>query len=153
MTGICIIDTSVLCNILKVPNKSQRHEETVKDFEQLIERGVFLLLPMAVIYETGNHIAQNGDGRLRQQKAQEFIRQVRGAITGQAPWRLTPMQDVKQMELWLSEFPDWAMREIGFADLSIIKIFEQQCELHSARRVFIWSYDKDLKSYDRPAKF
>jgi hypothetical protein len=33
--------------------------------------------------------------------------------------------------------------------MSIIKTWERQCELHTARRVFIWSYDDDLLGYDR----
>ncbi len=151
MTAICIVDTSVFCNILGVPNKSQREEITRNELKRLLDKDTFLLLPMAVIYETGNHISQNGNGAVRRQKAELFVEQVRKAITGEAPWRVTPMQDTAQVESWLSEFPDMAMKETGFADLSIIKIFEQQCEMHSARRVFIWSYDRHLKSYDRPA--
>ncbi len=152
MTAICIIDTTIFCNILGVPKKSQDKEATQNELRFLLNKGTSLLLPMAVIYETGNHIAQNGDGRIRRQTAELFVNQVRDAILGEAPWSVTPMQDTTQIESWLSEFPDWAMTETGFADLSIIKIFEQQCELHLARRVFIWSYDKHLKSYDRPAK-
>lgn len=39
---------------------------------------------------------------------------------------------------------------LSLADLSMIKLFEQQCLLNPARRVFIWSYDEDdLSAYDR----
>jgi hypothetical protein len=36
-------------------------------------------------------------------------------------------------------------------DLSMIKEWERQCELHRARRVFIWSLDGHLAGYDRKA--
>lgn|GEM_PF-5003682 len=40
------------------------------------------------------------------------------------------------------------MREMGLADLSIVKEFKCQCMLHRMRRVFVWSYDQHLQSYD-----
>lgn len=149
MPGICIIDTSVFCNILHVPTKSQQHSETMVQFEQHIKNGYTLLLPMATIYETGNHIAQNGDGRTRRAIAQLFVEHVNGAFSGQAPWTPTPFDDSEEFSTWLSQFPDQAMRGSGIGDLSIIKVFERQCKLHPHRHVFIWSYDSHLIAYNR----
>jgi len=50
---------------------------------------------------------------------------------------------------WLDEFPDSAMRGVSIGDLTIIKEYERQCELHPTRRVLIWSLDDDLQGYDR----
>jgi len=41
------------------------------------------------------------------------------------------------------------MRKTGLADLTIIKEFERQCELHRLHRVFVWSCDHHLQGYDR----
>ena len=38
------------------------------------------------------------------------------------------------------------------ADLSIAKEFDRQCRLHPFRRVAVWSLDKHLALFDRPAK-
>lgn len=57
------------------------------------------------------------------------------------------------MKIWLSQFPDHAMRGIGLGDLSIIELFELECRRHQNRRVYIWSYDEDLQGYDRPVGF
>lgn len=152
VTAICIIDTSVFCNILGVPNRSQQKDDTLLELEKLIRRGTTLLLPMATIYETGNHIAQNGDGRVRRQKAEQFVDQVRAAFSGDAPWTPTPLHDVRQMLTWLEEFPDWVKDGSGFGDLSIQQIYAEQCLLHQARRVYIWSYDAHLRAYDRPPR-
>lgn len=65
MSAICIIDTSVFCNILDVPRRNQHHAESVAALAEMLASRHTLLLPLATIYETGNHIAQNGDGRLR----------------------------------------------------------------------------------------
>lgn len=111
-----------------------------------------LLLPIPVIYETGNHIAQNGDGTMRRKAAQRFVQQVRMAFGGDAPWVPTPLQGHDELLSWLDQFPDSAMTGMGFSDLAITRIFEQQCAKNEARRVRIWSYDQHLQGYDRPAR-
>lgn len=151
MSAICIIDTTVFCNILGVPNKSQHREVTLDTLKEYIESGAILLLPMATIYETGNHIGQNGDGRQRRQMAKRFAFQVQEAMKGNAPWTPTPMDTIEELSQWLNDFPDWVMGNSGLGDLSILQIFHKQCALFAARDVFIWSYDEHLSSYSRPA--
>jgi hypothetical protein len=38
---------------------------------------------------------------------------------------------------------------MGFADLTILKEFEWQCERNPSRKVYIWSSDHHLSSYRR----
>ncbi|PDW01161.1 hypothetical protein [Candidatus Viridilinea mediisalina] len=147
--SICLIDTGVLCNLLRVPHRDQRHDEALRQLKAYIEADITLLLPVAAIIETGNHIAQQGDGHIRRATASKFITQVQHALDGTAPWVATPSFDVQLVRGYLAAFPDHAMRGIGMGDLSIIKEFERQCILHRMRRIFIWSYDRDLIGYDR----
>lgn len=149
MSSICILDTTVFCNILKVHNKAQQYAETKKQLEHYIKIRSTLLLPIATIYETGNHIAQNGDGQVRRATAKTFVEQVKAAFAGDAPWTPTPFDTSEEFSVWLSTFPDHAMRGSGIGDLSIIKVFDRQCELHPRRHVFIWSYDAHLSGYNR----
>ena len=151
-TAVCILDTSVFCNILEVPDKCQHQGAVIKELEAKIKASESILLPLAAIVETGNHIAQRGDGRVRRQCAERFVKQVRGALEGQAPWTPTFLPDAEQILSWLAEFPDGTMRGEGFGDLSIIKEFHRQCELHRARRVYIWSLDGHLQSYSRESR-
>jgi hypothetical protein len=146
--SICIIDTSIFCNILKVPGKSQDYSSVMDLMKEKIQRDESLLLPMTSIIETGNHIAQNGDGRQRRFCAEKFIKQLQGAIAGEAPW--TPMKsfEIEKFLCWLGEFPDSAMKGVGFGDLSIIKDWEELQRIHSGQRVYIWTLDNDLKGYD-----
>ena len=148
--SICILDTSVFANIVPVPTMQQDRQRVLARLEDLIRDGVVLLLPMAAILETGNHIADLADGRLRRRTGATFVQTVRDAIRGQAPFTPTPFIEAASLLRWLDEFPDSAMRGIGLADLSIIKEYERQCELHRGRRVFIWSLDAHLCGYDRP---
>jgi hypothetical protein len=148
MSSIRIVDTSVFCNILRVPKMNQSWERVRDELEQAIEDDDALLLPMVTIYETGNHIAQNGDGRQRRNAAERFVAQVRLAIEGNSPFSPTPVPQSLEILAWLDEFPDYAKQKIGLGDLSIIHVYEQQRKLHRMRRVLIWSYDKHLQGYD-----
>jgi len=117
--------------------------------ERKIQAEETLLLPMSTILETGNHIGQNGDGRQRRATAEGFVRFVEQAIQGQAPFTPTPFFEAEQLLEWLGEFPDWAMRAAGLADLTIRKEFDRQCTLHPTRLVYIWSLDHHLSSFRR----
>lgn len=149
--AVRIVDTSVLCNILRVPTMDQAGERAEHELREALRQGDVLLLPIAVIYETGNHIAQNGDGRVRRNVARAFVDLVQKAFSGQVPFTPTPLHDADEMLKWIADFPNRAGEGIGFADLSIVRIFERQCELNQGRRVLIWSYDRHLQGYDRAA--
>lgn len=147
---ICIVDTSVFCNVLDIPHKNQHRAEVTAALRDYIAKGYSLLLPLAAIFETGAHISHLSDGRLRRETALRFVEQVRLAVAGLAPWRTTPIPRPEDLAIWLDEFPERAKCGLSLADLSMIKLFEQQCALNPARRVFIWSYDEDdLSAYDR----
>jgi len=150
--GICLIDTSVFCNILQVPGRDQDRQAVLSEVRAHVEQGTTLLLPMAAIIETGNLIARSGDGRARRRVARSFVKAVGDAIRGTAPWTPTPLFEVEALQQWLAEFPDHASQGRSFGDLSIIKEYERQCALHPWREVFIWSLDRHLASYRRAAR-
>jgi hypothetical protein len=53
-----------------------------------------------------------------------------------------------KIEVWLNEFPDFAMRNVSMGDLSIIKEWEEAKKRTPRLRVFIWSLDQTLRAYD-----
>lgn len=150
--SVCLIDTSVFCNVIPVPGRDQNRETVRTQMERYSEEQVVLLLPLAAIVETGNLIARCRDGTVRRQTASRFCNVVRAAITGKAPFEPTPLFEPDALLGWLDEFPESAMRQIGFGDLSIAKEFERQCALNPGRRVFVWSFDAHLRSLDHPAR-
>ncbi|WOD37333.1 hypothetical protein [Nodosilinea sp. E11] len=110
---------------------------------------------MATILETGNHIAQNGDGNLRRETAQRFVLAIKGAFSGAAPWRPVVFPVTDEILSWIDTFPDYAGRNkapdkpegTSFGDLTIIQEFEKACARFPMSEVFIWSLDSDLQSY------
>jgi len=152
MGAICLIDTSIFLEILNVPQKASQSELIFQELKEKIEARESLFLPMATILETGNHIAQNGDGNQRRICAEKFVNQVTQALEGKSPF--TPISFLKKEDLqgWLKEFPHEAMQGRGLGDLSIIHDWQRICDQNPSRRVYIWSLDKHLKGYNRPPK-
>lgn len=146
--SICLLDTSILCELLKIPDRCQRSDEIRAELLRKAESET-LLLPISAVVETGNHIGQIKDGRLRRDCAKQFVALVQQAFRGETPFTATSFFERDELLEWIDTFPEWATHGSGFADLTIFKEFERQCQLHQARRVYIWSRDKHLSSYDR----
>ncbi|MFN7504718.1 MAG: hypothetical protein ACK5Q1_04070, partial [Limnobacter sp.] len=132
MSSICIIDTSVFLNLLNVPGKNQDKDTVTASFTAYAELGVTFILPMATIIETGNHIAQNGDGGTRRKTAQRFCKAVKGAFSGDAPYQPSEFPNSAEVLTWIDNFPDKAGANkspqktgegTSFGDLSIIEEF------------------------------
>ncbi len=160
MSSVCLIDTSVFLNILNVPKCNQERVLVLHDFKLYSEASCIFLLPMATIIETGDHIAQNGDGNIRRQTAQRFVEQVKAAFNGEAPWKPSQFPQTEEILLWIDQFPALAGKNkapnkqegTSFGDLSIIQEFCQACTRFPMTEVFIWSLDSDLKTYHQLAK-
>ncbi|EJL3949257.1 hypothetical protein NMH99_001829 [Vibrio parahaemolyticus] len=158
MSAICIIDTSVFLNLLNVPGRNQDIDEISASFADYAGSGATFILPMATIVETGNHIAQNGDGGTRRETAKRFSDSVKGAFTGKAPYQPSEFPNTTEILTWIDSFPEHAGRNkaidkpnegTSFGDLSIIEEFNKCVSKFSMSEVFIWSLDSDLAAYHR----
>lgn len=158
MSAIVLLDTSVYLNVLDVPGCNQDRIDVFQQFEASIASGDYFLLPLAAVWETGNHIADLADGQTRRKYAERLRTNVTKAFNGEVPYRATHFPDRDQFLSWLQDFPDMAMRNkseakqregMSLADLSIMKEWEQTCIRHPMSRVRIWSLDSDLAGYDR----
>jgi hypothetical protein len=157
MSSICLIDTSILLNFLNVPNRNQSREKVLQDFKDYAAAGCTFLLPMASILETGNHIAQNGDGNQRRETAQRFVKTIQDSFLGQSPWQPIDFPSPDEIRTWLEQFPGLAgknkapnkLEGTSFGDLTIIQDFEKTCKKFPMSEVFIWSLDQDLANYHK----
>lgn len=152
MTAICLLDTSVFMEVINVPGKATQHQVILDALEAKLNARESLFLPMATIIETGNHIGQNGDGRERRSCAERFVSQLTQALTGLSPFKPISFLQQEELSQWLAEFPDHACRGSGLGDLSIIHDWERLCAQSPSRRVYIWSLDAHLVSYDQAAR-
>lgn len=157
MSDILLLDTSVFLNVLDVPGFNQSRGEVLDVFRRRVEQGDYFLLPLATIWETGNHLAHLADGRQRRSFATRMVKEVTAAFEGRAPYRTTHFPDNHEFLAWLRDFPDTVQRSksdqkvregVSLGDLSIIKEWERTRALHPLSRVVIWSLDADLMAYD-----
>jgi predicted nucleic acid-binding protein len=150
MSAIVIVDSSVLLNIIDVPDRNQRRAEVFDRLAELIEGGDHLFIPMAAIVEVGNLIAHVRNGAQRRAAAERFVKEVRRALADEAPWKPINFPSNQEVLGWLDAFPESATKKVGMGDLSIRQEWESCCHRYSMSRVWVWTLDGDLAGLDRP---
>jgi hypothetical protein len=149
---VCIVDTSVPVELLGLPGFEENHQIRVEEFAERVDAKETFLLPLPVLLETGNHVAQIANGNYRRQSAEHFCAFVRPALAGNSPFVPTPSPEISEVTSWLDDFPDHAMQKVGLVDRSLIALFERQKALRRGpRRVYIWSLDHALLVHDTGA--
>lgn len=160
MSDIVLLDTSVYLNVLDIPGLNASREAVLEEFRLRLDNEDYFLLPLATIWETGNHISRLADGTLCRTCATKLVQDVQKALAGDVPYRPTHFPEREEFMLWLADFPTFAQRNksptktgegVSLADMSIIKEWERTCRQHSMSTVLIWSLDDDLKAYHQAA--
>lgn len=152
---VLVIDTSVLCCWLKVPGKDTagpiRDRWNFRRIDALLKEAVAdnatLVLPLAVLIETGNHIAQCPGDRFV--LACQLADLLTSAVNGLTPWVPFASQD----QMWenagllrlAATWPPLAAGGIGSADATIKDVAEFYAE--SGFRVEIITGDEGLRAY------
>lgn len=152
MSSIVIVDTSVLLNIMDVPDRNQHRDAVLDRLGLLIEDGDHLFIPMAAVVEVGNLIARVKNGSQRRTAAERFVKEVRAALVDEAPWKPINFPSNAEVMAWLDAFPDAATQGIGMGDLSIKQEWHALCQRHRLSRVWVWTLDRDLAGLDRPVR-
>lgn len=154
--AVCLIDTSILCEFLDVPNLAKSAKGIQAEVLKRLDDGATLVLPVATVLETGNHIGQNGDGGQRRRAAEHFRKLVGESLSESGKGFAVAAFPAKDTLLrWLGKFPDYAAvgdvrgKGIGLGDVSILDEWQRQCVLNPTRRILIWSLDRHLACYDR----
>jgi hypothetical protein len=88
MTTVWFVDTSILCNLLRVPGRDQNRESVADDWKAKQDSGASFILPVTAVIETGNHISQLSDGRERRKIATTFHELLLLVAQNKAPWKL-----------------------------------------------------------------
>lgn len=163
MARVRFVDTSVLVELLEVPGKCQKRDETRAELERLLDDGCTLVLPITTVIETGNHIAQIpvGHGAARRECAERYVNLLRATAAERLPWVLHAVAWDERMLTKLCNgvslpgagaaiggFVELAgAGALGAGDLAILA----ECELYADRtagvEVGVWTYDERLAAY------
>lgn len=86
-TRLIVVDTSYLLELFQVPNCSdaQGHEQVRLRFEQACDITHQLHVPLPVLFELGNHIADVKDGQTRRKLANLLVESVQSWLSGETP--------------------------------------------------------------------
>ena len=152
MSQTVIVDATVLLNLLNVPRHNQERKRVLGQFEELkrFEAATRLLLPLAAVFQTGDHIADLRDGNERWRYAGVLRDEVRKALRREAPWAIALPQDPGSIERWLSAFPDFSKGGTGYglSVLSVVEIWRISRNRIPGQRIRIWSLNARLQNYD-----
>jgi hypothetical protein len=150
------IDTSILVELLDLPQKASRHSDVVKEVKQR-SRTRTLILPTATVIETGNHICGLSDGRERRDRATKFSRLLEMSVRGLAPWTLHRATWDEHLLMALrdgastgSSLIEHATQgTLGAGDLSIIaeRNLYRSTVSTQALEVRVWTLDAKLDAY------
>lgn len=155
---VLVIDTSLLCVWLKVPGKESCGEVGDEwDFARVDEEirgaiadGFTLVLPLATIIETGNHIAQAP--KLRRQTAGELGKRMRDAADANTPWAAfkhqTDLWGPDQLRELADEWPPLADSKFSLGDATIKRIGDYYAR--SGCEVRFLTADRQLHAYAPP---
>lgn len=161
MSAVVLIDTSVFLNVLNVPGFNESRDKIAEEYELRIKMGDTFLLPMATIWETGDHIADLNDGGARYRYAGIFLEQLELALSPSPPYALTNIFNHAEVLNIVKLFPETVKANrkgnrlnkeqrggISLSDLSIIEEWKRVKKMNNLRQVTIWSLDRDLDGYD-----
>jgi hypothetical protein len=152
MREIVLVDTSILCELLRLPGKfnEERHKDVREQVAIGQESGDLFILPLATVIETGNHIGQIANGALRRRAAVAFSELLRAALDDRVSWLHTLAWGDDGLGELADGFVPWATDfGSGLGDYSIVRDFTNLCRQHRHARVRVWSLDQHLASYDR----
>lgn len=151
MNTVLFVDTSVMVNLLNIPGKNEHHDEAMEAYHRLSgQEGTVLVIPVATLVETGNHIAHIPDGNLRFSIGKTFTELIRCAIAMDGCWATACEIPPKVLKAGMEEFLRRVPGGTGLGDATIIAQFEeywtQQQPIGTMR---IWSFDRHLQGFEK----
>lgn len=156
MHKVLIIDTSILCVYLNVPymndcgpdNDKWDYARVTEKIEHEIQQKCLLVLPLATLIETGNHIAQaKGERYIPAIALSNIIKKV---ATEEEPWAAFTFQN----KLWnegnlirlANNWPPLAASGLSIGDTTIKDVAEHY--MQAGFEVEILTGDQGLKAYE-----
>jgi hypothetical protein len=158
--SVCIIDTSFLCVWLQVPGKETcgspphnyfDYEKVDKLIQTAIKNDKKLVLPLATIIETGNHITQAAGNTYP--FAQKLVGYINAAMLAETPW----IYFGDQVNLWnetemsemLNEWITNVSSKVSIGDISIKKVADYYATAGFVVEIF--TGDAALKAHEIPS--
>ncbi|CDN32200.1 hypothetical protein BN938_2127 [Mucinivorans hirudinis] len=157
-----ILDTSILCVWLQVPKKETCGKgEVIYDYnkvkteiEKALSENSILVLPLAAIIETGNHISQcPGD---KHHIATKFENWINDTVNGLSPWAAFSKQSIlwegENLKMVAKRWRENINSDHSYGDASIVDVANFYNKMPIIHEVVIFTGDEGLKSYEPKKK-
>lgn len=156
MKKVLILDTSILCVWLDVPNMADcgpvndkwDHQRIADKIEAEERDSTIFVLPLASIIETGNHIAQSNHSR--RERGESLADLMKKSANQETPWAAFSEQSVlwspEKLIVLANTWPTLATQKLSLGDATIKDVAEYYAQM--GYRVEILTGDAGLKSYE-----
>ena len=156
MQKILILDTSILCVYRKVPymddcgsdDNKWDYKRVTEKIDTEISKKSLLVLPLATLIETGNHIAQANGERYKLAVALSNI--IKKVANEEEPWAAFTFQrklwDEENLIKLANNWPALAASGLSIGDATIKHVAEYYTE--AGCLVEIFTGDEGLKAYE-----
>lgn len=152
-----VVDASILIDVINVPMEAVDRERVLLELDRKIDAGILLILPIAAVIETAQHVQRIENGALRRRCAQSLEARVQETLSRLLPWHFVPttwdeafvadyLQQSPPHPLGLVESLGGKLAEAG--DLLLISEYRRLRESFtpSLFDVDIWTHDTKLRS-------
>jgi hypothetical protein len=154
MSTVTLVDTSVLCEILQVPEKSDPAKASglTAELDRRWKAGERLVIPLTAVIETGNHIAQaRGD---RHEVARRFVALLRASVADESPWLVLQtslgaefLESLCAGDSTGRSLEALASTGVGAGDIAILVERDLLRVGSAVRRVQLWTFDAALAAH------
>lgn len=159
MKKVLILDTSILCVWLDVPDMAECGPDGDKWDRQRVSEKIAaeeqdtttFVLPLASIIETGNHISQSRHSR--RERGESLAELMKKSANQETPWAAFSEQSVlwspKKLLALAESWPTLAAQNLSLGDATIKDVAEYYAQM--GYRVEILTGDAGLKAYEPAA--
>ena len=148
---VTLIDTSILCELLQVPGKSEptRKAEMWDEVDVRSDEGERMVLPVTALIETGNHIVQcGGDRHVVAKRLVDFLQLV---LQADSPFLVPELDFGRQFVAALAggastglTLAQLAAEKVGTGDVAILVQRDQLLAGGDFDAVEVWTLDQGL---------
>lgn len=158
---IYVIDTSYFLELYRVDGDSseEAHLSVKRKFSEKIENSAQFFVPVAVLFELANHIADIKDSTRRKALAEQLRRDIDSSIKEQTPWTITHSSGAESIHELLAALNESASRfayefaaqKLGLTDTTVILEAERLRKKHVSDtlrnyQIHIWTRHNELKA-------
>jgi hypothetical protein len=154
LNPVTFIDTTVLCEMLRVPGKSNpaKAAQVTAEMDRRAQVGERFVIPITAVIETGNHIAQcDGD---RFEVAGRLVRFLRVALDGAGPWLVLETRLGREFLGALcggdstgQSLASLAAAKVGAGDVAILVERDQLLATSAYMTAQVWTFDAGLAAH------